>query len=138
MRCESPLEFLERFLLFGAPFPWCLSRELVERFAQLPEVLDEAAIEVGEASELTHFRGARGCLPIYYRLDFSRIHAHLSMPDNNAQVLGFLDLELALFWFKVEIPFNQSSKYFADHRPMFVEVVGVDQDVIKVDSNFAL
>ena len=79
------------------------SNQHVERCGQHAEVTNIHAIEIQEAEERSNFLQRRGSFPIFYTLDFDRVHGNGVFPDNNTEIFHFGLFELAFLRFEVEI-----------------------------------
>jgi hypothetical protein len=95
---------------------------------------DEDSVKVAEAEEASHIFYGGWDRPFGDAFDFSWVHFHLSLTNDDAKVFNFLNVGVALLWFEVEVvflKFLQNLVYTSG--VLFFVVFGCDDDVVHVD-----
>jgi hypothetical protein len=73
--------------------------------------LDEIPIIASESEESAHFCWVFGSRIVRNPLELLRVHLEVSFANDDTQVLDFLLLECALFWFDVQVICLQDVEY---------------------------
>ena len=91
------LQMVEGPLTVLCPVPLSVfTGEIVERACDVGEVRDKGSVKVTEAQETSHVLDTRGGWPLCDSLYLDRIHAHLSVAYDHAEVFDLPLMEVAL------------------------------------------
>jgi hypothetical protein len=97
--------------------------------------VNELVIEVGKAKEglnVLHFAWFR---PILDCLDFGGVHTQTHQRQDITEVLNRVSVESAFVNSGIEVVLLESSKYFTYMFLVKLGVVGIDEDIVKIDNN---
>jgi hypothetical protein len=78
-----------------------ISSKPVHRFCNLGEILDKAAVEITESKEALDVLFGFWNRPFDDALDLDRVHGHLVVRNDHAEVFDLRFLKLAFFWLEV-------------------------------------
>jgi hypothetical protein len=109
----------------------------VKQPAYLGEVLDKASIEIGEPDETSNFFEFHGQCPILDGLYLDWVHGNLAGADDQSEVVNMGLLELKFLGSEVKIVFFKMPKNFVNDLLMFLESGAPNEDVVKIDCDFA-
>ena len=96
--------------------------------------MDESSIKIGKTEERLNVFYLAGFWPILYCLDFGRVHGQASGRKNLTQILNSIGVENTFGSSGIKSVCLESSEYFTDMVVMEFQIIGVDEDIIKIDS----
>jgi hypothetical protein len=134
------LQTLEGLLFAFRPLPLAvLAGEVVQGLRFIREMGDEDSVKVAEAKKDSYILHRGRDRPFHDAFDFGQVHLHLPLTNDDAEVFNFLDVEVALLWFEVEIVFFKFLQNLIHVASMlFLVIFGRDDDIIHVDFNPSL
>lgn len=104
---------------------------------KLWKVFDESTIEVDEAYECTNILEALGCRPGSDSFDLDRVYWDESGANDEAKILNLVLLKGAFLEPKIEIVLFKVLKNLVNNFLIFSDVIGPDENVIKINGYFA-
>ena len=95
--------------------------------------MNELPVEVGEAKERLYVFNLPRFRPLLDNLNFFVGHCQAEVRQDISEELNRILVPFAFIRFGVETVFPQASEQFADVFLVLFEIVGIDEDIIKID-----
>ena len=97
--------------------------------------MNELPIEVGEAKEGLNVFDLPRFRPLLDNLNFFVSHCQAKVRQNISEELNGILVPFTFSCFGLETMFPKALEQFADMFLVLFEIVGIDEDVIKIDHN---
>ena len=97
--------------------------------------MNESPIEVGEAKEGLNVFNLPRFWPLLDNLDFFIGHCQTEVHQDISTELNGISVPFAFVCFGIETVFLKASEQFTDVFLVLFEIVGIDEDVIKIDQD---
>ena len=109
--------------------------ELSKRNCDFQVIVNESPIEVGEAKERLYVFTLLRFRPLLDNPNFLVGHCQARVHQDVSEELNGILMPFAFICFGVETVFPKASEQFADMFLVLFEIVGIDEDIIKIDHN---
>src|SRR3984893_13253748 len=97
--------------------------------------MDKTAIEIGESEEGLYNFDLPWSGPFPYGFNLSHVHRKYSWRQYKSEVFHSFSMKSTLCWVQEETILLEPLEYLSDMFNMLFQVLGVDEDVVKVDDH---
>ena len=95
--------------------------------------MNESPVEIGKAKERLYVFNLPRFRPLLDNLNFLVGHCQAEVRQDISEEFNGVLVPFAFIHFGIETVFPQASEQFADVFLVLFEIVGIDEDVIKID-----
>ena len=97
--------------------------------------MNETAVEIGKAEEGLNVLYSPRHWPFLDNFNLGRIHGKSAWRKDKAKILDSLHVQFTLSWIQEESMLTELAEYFMDMFGVFRGIIGVYEDIVKVDDD---
>src|ERR1700730_16099310 len=97
--------------------------------------MDETAVEIGKSEERLYVFNLPQSGPFLYHFNLSHVHRKSGWRQYKSEVLHGFSMKFTLCWVQEETVLLEPSEYLSDVFDVLFQVLGVNEDVVKIDDH---